>query len=917
MQCIRYQRFHKLLLVVVSGIAFPFAVWAQTFGGLPPSIKWSQINTDTCRIIFPNHLSIQAQRVANMVHYMNRVGKEEVGDKAFKINILLNNQSTVPNGSVSIAPWKSHFLTTPLQNSFGLSAMPWLDLLAIHEYRHVIQLSTARRGFSNLLYYLFGQESWAGAASLAIPDWFTEGDAVWAETKLTPQGRGRTASFMKGYRALSFEHSLYNYGKARNRSIKDFVPDHYRLGYLMLDYGHRHYGSDFWKGVLADAASYKGIFYPFSRAMKQRSGMGTRQFYETAMKAYIEEWGSSKSEEETSFLVPQKTPKVFTNLTYPIGLDDGSVIYYETTFDKTGAFYHQDGTGSERKILLSKGRAIEAYHTFNKGILCWTEISPHPRWKENNYNDIITFDISRKQKTKITTKGKYFSPHINAEHTSIVAVRQDQSLLNTLCLIDPMTGHETTITNENRWIYTHPKWISSDEVIAAVRNEMGEMAMIKISTRSGTSEIIKPFSNVLLGAPAIDGEWMVFSASTETVENVFLLNLKTKESKQITFEINGAFNPYLTGDQLFYTVFTRKGHHVKKMTIDKTIDNQEKRAYELPFTRNILSEAPKKVYPIKTYRPLTHLVNLHTWGFFVEDPLISLRALSTNILNNVEASAGVDYNYDLARLSPFARVTIGTFYPQISFQANTFRREAILADTLRDWREVNISALASADLDFSSGLYLRSLVPVIGVTQTLASGDLDFSLTSALAQITFKQQRIQARKNLFTRSGQFLQLRLNESLDALQARQIQMRSAVALPAIGINHSLILHADYKSDLEDADFQYTSGLSQRGYGLVPGDKIWRLSANYHLPLFYPDWGFGGLFYVYRVRTNLFYEYTSSWLEQERIGRASTGVEFVFDLNLVNALSTTVGFRYAYPLDTSSGTGRFEFFVPVYRF
>jgi hypothetical protein len=56
------------ILPFVIGICTP--VHAQQFGGNSPRTKWKQIDTDTARIIFPENLDAQAQRVANTVHYL-------------------------------------------------------------------------------------------------------------------------------------------------------------------------------------------------------------------------------------------------------------------------------------------------------------------------------------------------------------------------------------------------------------------------------------------------------------------------------------------------------------------------------------------------------------------------------------------------------------------------------------------------------------------------------------------------------------------------------------------------------------------------------------------------------------------------------------------------------------------------------
>ena len=52
------------------------------------------------------------------------------------------------------------------------------------------------------LYYLFGEGGQALANSLSVPNWFWEGDAVYQETLVSDQGRGRLPYFFNGYRAL-------------------------------------------------------------------------------------------------------------------------------------------------------------------------------------------------------------------------------------------------------------------------------------------------------------------------------------------------------------------------------------------------------------------------------------------------------------------------------------------------------------------------------------------------------------------------------------------------------------------------------------------------------------------------------------------------------------------------------------------
>ena len=87
---------------------------------------------------------------------------------------------------------------------------------------------------------LFGEEGYALAINASIPDWFYEGDAVYNETFLTKQGRGRFPLFLNAFPSLWQAGYHYSWMKLRNGSLKDYVPTHYYLGYLLVNYGSQN-----------------------------------------------------------------------------------------------------------------------------------------------------------------------------------------------------------------------------------------------------------------------------------------------------------------------------------------------------------------------------------------------------------------------------------------------------------------------------------------------------------------------------------------------------------------------------------------------------------------------------------------------------------------------------------------------------
>src|SRR5580698_58142 len=255
------------LFLVIASLSWSLCSSAQVFGGNPPALKWRQINTEPARIIFPVGLDTAAQQVAAIVGRLSQATLPTIGHTVNKINIVFQNQTTIANGYVQLAPFRSEFQLTPEQNSFDLGSLPWQKLLAVHEYRHVQQFNNFRVGVSAGLYYLFGEGGQALANSLAVPNWFWEGDAVFQETLVSDQGRGRLPYFFNGYRSMRAAGKYYSWMKLRNGSLRDYVPDHYPVGYMLVSYGRQQYGDEFWRKVSRDAAAFRGIFYPMQHAI--------------------------------------------------------------------------------------------------------------------------------------------------------------------------------------------------------------------------------------------------------------------------------------------------------------------------------------------------------------------------------------------------------------------------------------------------------------------------------------------------------------------------------------------------------------------------------------------------------------------------------------------------------------------------
>ncbi|MEO8711394.1 MAG: hypothetical protein ABI405_04675, partial [Parafilimonas sp.] len=394
---------------------------AQQFGGEPSTVKWKQVNTDSVRIIFPAGMDSTAKRIADITLKEQQQYGSTIGNRLHKVSIVLHNQTIFSNGFVTLGPWRSEFFLTPEQNAFELGSMSWPDLLSVHEYRHVEQYTNFNVGLSHTMHILFGENGQALANAAAIPDWFFEGDAVYNETLLSEQGRGRLPLFLNSYKTLYLQHKNYSYMKLRNGSYKNYVPDHYPLGYMLVAYGREKYGDDFWKDVTHDAAAFHSLFYPMQHAVEKYAHISFDVFVKDAFSYYQDQW-KNESLSDLRFLDSTEKNNVVDEK-YPYSTEDGSVIFLQKSYKTIPAFIIRHTNGISEKISV-QDIAADDYFSYNNGKIIYASYKPDARWGNKEFGEIRLLDISSKQEKKITSDTRYFSPDISHDGKIIVAVEQ-------------------------------------------------------------------------------------------------------------------------------------------------------------------------------------------------------------------------------------------------------------------------------------------------------------------------------------------------------------------------------------------------------------------------------------------------------------------------------------------------------------
>lgn len=906
-------------------VTFSGLLQAQVFGGFKPDKKWQQLNTDKYRIIYPSESVVEARKAAAIIDRQYFID-DNIGLKRDKIDIVLQNSTTQANGYVGLAPFISEFFLTPPSNSTLVGSLPWSYTLAVHEYQHVLQYSNSKRGITKLGYYFGGEQIWAAFQAFSIPNWFFEGDAVRAETQYSEQGRGRIPYFFNAFRAYSQQGKFPTYDKLRNGSIRDFYPDHYRFGYLMAAYGKSKYGNQFWPTVLEESSKYKGIVYPFSRALKRNSGFNSTNFYKNTVAEYSQKWENSKNNIGITHYQPKKHEVV--NFQFPL-IKDSALYYYAGTYDKIGKIYKKEG-GTTEAIKTLAIRNSNYFDLYDDNLLI-TQQYVDKRWGWNDYQDIVVYNLTNKKSNRLTYNGKYFHPSFSPNGENIVANYSGVNHKFHLEIININTAKAVRLNNPENLYFSFPIYKNDSTIISATRDTTGRMSLTEINLTNQTYQ--QHFTGFhIIGKPNIANGKVYFSASFSGIDNLYEWN--GKSLKQLTKNGSGRYQVSTSEDSIYFSEFSLQGNILRSSKLPEENNNFEIKPlaklpyYHQPFFNDSLV-IPTTITPStvesKKYSKGKNLINLHSWSLTAEHPEYSIQLNSDNVLNTLDLSAGYTYNTNEER----GGIDVDFLYGQYFLQFNgnfsrVNRRVETLSGNEINFTESKITSGFILPLNYSSNTFSRRFRARANYQySTIQFDEQQFqneSIHASILEGIYQQQKIKARKNIFTHFGFYHRVLERKAFNE-DAFQLLLQNSLALRGLAQNHNLVLDADAQFENTKSNYRFSDIFNYpRGFDETRFAELYKIGANYHFPIFYPDRGIPSIAYILRIRGNIFYDYGITANADRELN--STGAELIFDTKLLRLFTISLGVRFTQTLSQKSisqnnGESSIEIFFPLTRF
>lgn len=866
-------------------------------GQNPSRTKWSQIKTDNFQLIFPNDFENKAKELANLLVYANNKSRLTLKTKPKKISIILQNNTTIDNGFVTLAPKRSEFYATPSQENEGVD---WLKKLAVHEYRHIIQFEKYEEGVGRVLKLIFGEQGMGALIVMTTPLWMIEGDAVIVETNHTERGRGNYAPFLREFKAQIMELDSLSYEKASFGSFKNNIANYYKLGYFLSEFVKNEYGAQVWDSVMHRVVRNPFPPYPFSYHLKKITGKTTSELYGDLIASTRKKIKNKRGFYDTSYkeLLSPKSDD-YVSFENPIYVNDSLLITCKKSFNYPIKFIAiVDG---KEEVIHIPGNFDKNSLNFNGSKLIWAEKRRHPRWQYLDYSEIITFDIDKKKRKRLKRKTRWFSPTFSPNGDKVAAVEYAKDNSPSIIVLSLKGEIIKRINFDNGQVF-HPKWFAEDSIVVSRLNGSNNYLEVLVLSEE-VSIKSKPFSIPLSYPTKYKNGFLV---QTLNGDKDCIAFLEFKRGSVLKEVINPEFGlKYISvnipEDNVIYCDYHNNGFNIVSSEIEIGPRIQSNWSNNLD---NLT--VPNKTFLIEKYRPLFNLLNFHSWAPFSIKPDESKANLGASVFSqNLLGSSVLSLNYDYSIYTEGSKLEANYvfehYYPK--FFAKTYRimqPNTVLQDLVVNIENFGYQFGSVLNTIFNGSRYSKSanLSGVYGCDNKFYDVEDEFFRDTLLTLenmqwiASFGIAHKSGRRDIYSpwsfnfSSG--LYFNLNQHQNAQVAKML-----TTIPGVLKNDGFkfILGKQWGTDVYVPEY-----LNQpRGYLNQNFKRGEQFSAQYVIPLFYPDFKISRLAYVQRVRAHFFYDYLQVNDDIQNSYLSAQGGTIYFDINLLRySYLTTFSFQ-----------------------
>ena len=942
----------SLFIVHYSLFTVPCSAQYYDVGEDPSWIKWRQIDSRHFTIIYPSTLDSAAKRYAWLFDQTTEKIAEPLEAKLKKTPVILHAYNMYSNGVVTWAPKRMELYTTPPIETYP---QLWDKQLVLHETRHIAQMYKMSDNVIKYLYWFFGEQAEGLFVGIFISSWYLEGDAVVAETSLSSSGRGRSASFLMRQKAYLLTGMRFSWDTWKMGSYRYPVPNHYELGYTLSAYAMLQGGYNVMGRSLDFSTRRLYAIPPFDVALEKYAGGGEQKLQRDGFAQLQEQWQREDSLRGNDIPVFPLTDisSDYTAYHSPVAVGQGRVAALLSTMNRSLRLVLIDSLGTVKEIR-AMGQ-VNSQLVYHNGFIYWSEIVPHRRWPQQSFSQICAYELNSGKLYTLTRKTRFSGVSISKDGTRLVTVEDSPEGLSRLVVI-PLLAENTSprlkiedalyILTPSGGVWKQAAWGgdgTSPQLYATLLSDEG-VGIYTIEPTSLQYEqlLTHGFNNIK------QLTWwnnrLVFVSGYNGTDNIYALSPETREIHRLTNARFGAFSPTFNeeGSAMFYSGYHTHGYRLMKALTENLYWKPE--TFTQPYRHlwaDQLSDTTKfnideikmphidsLSYQSRPYNKLTHLFRFHSWAplYLEPDELKNLHldnittavALGATIFtqNSLNTAIGrFAYKYNNGFHSGHIAFTYKGWFPVIDFKFNINERKAIqytdlhiTNDTLRGRYGYTGAPYISSSVrlyipfNFSRNGWVRGLIPQVeGVFNNdkyyVKNNSSPYFNPYLFGGLSWYERLPIAARGLYPRWGYMLR-----SYFLFAPFQQIGRGYVGSfdlttysPGLWRNHGLQLKAAFQwQQVQDRGYYLPGLLSPpRGYPYIASKQKTKFSAEYALPLFYPDWNISWLTYFKRIQMKIFTDYAFLVRYPDtKINEHSVGFDLLADYHI---------FRFDFPMQT----------------
>ncbi len=663
----------KIALAVAGVFLWGHASAQYYTWGTDRPMKWMQVRTPSFSLIYPDsahHIAARTMLYVDRVQHDIRFGFRHGAMP--RMPFVMHGENFESNGLVMYMPRRVEFLTIPSEDNYSTL---WLKQLVAHEYRHTVQYNNLNRGVFRALSYLTGQHA-PTVSLLCMPAWAMEGDAVMSETAMSTYGRGLQPSFTMGYRAMIDRVGCDHRGRrAKNidrwfcGSYRDFIPDHYALGYQICTYAYTRYGENIWDKVADYGARRPYVIATIHRALRKYYQTDVKHLFTETFADLKRHWDALPEVEDGAHRLVALPDGNYTSYQWPMERDSVRIVAVKSDFDRPTRFVEVDRLSGRERVISDVGR-LSSRPAMADGRIWWTEYRRSALYEERVNSVLCYLDLKDgKPHTEGRLKNvRYATPA--EERLGWVEYRADG--VYRLVTVDAESfGNRREVAFPVGCEVHGLAWDNRSRGWYALLTDDDGMRIVAVGER-GVRSLTRSAYVTLSDLCARDGQ-LYFGSIASGRDEVHRLDLASLKEYRISTSKYGGFDPAPSSKGVLMTAYDARGYALAEHALDReeelawrpTPDNginprrkfwevvnlDKVRFVEADSLRQFEKHRPRR------YRKGLNLFKVHGWlpvGFdpfeAVDEHKVDLNwgvtVLSQNLLSSAEAFASYGWNRD-------------------------------------------------------------------------------------------------------------------------------------------------------------------------------------------------------------------------------------------------------------------------------